>query len=455
MKIGNEYLYVGAYAERLHDRKIERRKRPSPPSPPSKCPDHILGPDGKQRAVVKMEISLKGQTMYDLSKKERYKGLDFEDCGYSDQIESLKQNTNVQNDPFAMNPCNEWITFSEFLYQNHYFDQMNEEEVKDFEEKFMHITNGMDEFNVEHNPHIGGTRCPLCGYDQYKDSLSVDSPVIMPDISSKSIEEETTVLESSIAALQYLSDKLLPASLQDGFNQLIGQYRQHNESLLKDYKPPVLTPEVARMILYSMHSGPLDPPSQDSFYEKATHDFKYLMLRRKISTPYRDTRSYAKLVSDAFHSFCASRNPEVIYQKIKDHYIDFATRGSKDADHSGPLDPPSQDSFYEKATHDFKYLMLRRKISTPYRDTRSYAQLVADTFHSFCASKNPDVIYQKVKDHYIDFATRGSKDAGFYDYISSHELEASTPFEHSTSRLIRECWKNTFALEERYSQKSQ
>ncbi|MBF0997947.1 MAG: hypothetical protein HXK81_09065 [Lachnospiraceae bacterium] len=375
MKIGNEYLYVGAYAERLHDRKIERRKRPSSPS---KCPDHILGPDGKQRAVVTLKISLKGQTMYDLFKKERYKGLDFEDCAYSDQIERLKHNTNVQNDPFAMNPCDEWITFSEFLYQNHYFDQMNEEEVKDFEEKFMYITNGMDEFNMEHNPHIGGTRHTFCEYkvyDRYKDSLSDDSADISPYINGKTIEEETTVLESSIAALQYLSDKLLPASLQDGFNQLIDQYRQHNESVLKDYEPSVLTPEVARMILYSMHSGPLDPPSQDSFYEKATHDFKYLMLRRKISTPYRDTRSYA--------------------------------------------------------------------------------QLVADTFHSFCASRNPEVIYQKIKDHYIDFATRGSKDAGFYDYISSHELEASTACEHSTSRLIRECWKNTFALEERYSQKYQ
>ena len=375
MKIGNEYLYVGAYAERLHDRKIERRKRPSPPSPPSKCPDYILCPDGKQRAVGTLKISLEGMTMCEFFKNEGYKGLDWEDCAYYSQIERLKQNTNVQNDPFAMNPCSEWITFSEFLYQNHYFDQMNEEEVKDFEEKFMHITNGMDEFNREHNPHIGGTRHPLCWYDQYKDSLSVNSARIDGYMDGKTIEEETTILESSIAALQYLSDKLLPASLQDGFNHLIDQYRQHNESLLQDYKPYLLTPEVARMILYSMHSGPLDPPSPDSFYEKATHDFKYLMLRRRISTPYRDTRSYAKLVSDAFHSFCAS--------------------------------------------------------------------------------KNPDLIYQKIKDHYIDFATRGSKDAGFYDYISTHELEASTACEHSTSRLIRECWKNTFALEERYSQKSQ
>ena len=32
--------------------------------------------------------------------------------------------------------------------------------------------------------------------------------------------------------------------------------------------------------------------------------------------------------------------------------------------------------------------------------------------------------------------------------------EYTTAHEHSTSRLIRECWKNTFALEERYSQKS-
>lgn len=29
--------------------------------------------------------------------------------------------------------------------------------------------------------------------------------------------------------------------------------------------------------------------------------------------------------------------------------------------------------------------------------------------------------------------------------------EYTTAHEHSTSRLIRECWKNTFALEERYS----
>lgn len=190
-----------------------------------------------------MKISLKGQSMYDLSKKERYKGLDFEDCAYSDQIERLKQRTNMQDNPFSMNPRDEWITFSEFLYQNHYFDQMNEEEVKDFEEKFMHITNGMDEFNVEYNPHIGGSRHPLCGYDHYKDSLSDDSAHISGYINDKTIGEETTVLESSIAALQYLSDKLLPASLQDGFNQLIGPYRQHNESLLKDYKPYLLTPE--------------------------------------------------------------------------------------------------------------------------------------------------------------------------------------------------------------------
>ena len=46
-------------------------------------------------------------------------------------------------------------------------------------------------------------------------------------------------LESSVAALQYMSDKLVTDHLKDEFNGLIDMYKKHNEEILYEYQSPM------------------------------------------------------------------------------------------------------------------------------------------------------------------------------------------------------------------------
>lgn len=131
--------------------------------------------------------------------------------------ELLEKDLNVQranpDDIFSYRPKDQWMVFSQFLYDEGFFDSISKEEMNQTEALLQKITAGLDSV-VQHGIDFSGDTVKT-QLDSYETQLE---------------------LASSISALSFFSEKFLSGEIKKGFDSLIIDYANHNTKNLENYK---------------------------------------------------------------------------------------------------------------------------------------------------------------------------------------------------------------------------
>lgn len=127
------------------------------------------------------------------------------------------------DEPFWGNTGNQWLTFSEFLYDNRVYDSLSTEEAGELDEALQKMTCGMDDVSrwqlvsgkIEHDAparYLSGI-----GFTESEDALRLE-------------------LESSAEALKYFGEKhIADEGLREKFNGLVDMFYAHNSKILDGY----------------------------------------------------------------------------------------------------------------------------------------------------------------------------------------------------------------------------
>lgn len=159
-----------------------------------------------------MEVSFtKDGTAVNLTLSNEY--IEFK----NDVNELFEKDLNVQkadpDDIFSYRPRDQWLVFSQFLYDNGFFSSDSKEEMNRTEAILQKITTGLDSL-TQQGIDFGGDTVKT-QLDSYEAQLE---------------------LSSSISALSFFSEKFLSGDIKQGFDALIGDYVNHNSKCLDNYK---------------------------------------------------------------------------------------------------------------------------------------------------------------------------------------------------------------------------
>lgn len=104
----------------------------------------------------------------------------------------------------------QYLVLSEKLYNNGFYDNLSDDEVRDMEQMLKDITSGMESIN--------------------KSSLNRNFSTEM------SHEAAKLELVSSVNALNYFADKYVPEEMRDSFKDMIKQYESYNSEKVEVHK---------------------------------------------------------------------------------------------------------------------------------------------------------------------------------------------------------------------------
>lgn len=308
MQINGMNIFMGAYAERikngLDQRTISISKEKTEEA--TAYVEKALNSSVFQNQGVKVSISKEGMDF--LCSEEGFQKMkqDGADLFIKNEIQK-KENAKDKNpdDPFWENTINQWLVFSEMLYNNGFYSGMTDEEVDQFEDTLAHITYGMD--------------CLSRSQPQYTMQMEV-RPVREKYKFFQSESEAITGLESSVAALRYLSDRLLPEEYREGFNQLIDRYYQHNNEVLSEYDNPM---ETFARVAAGMHSG-------KSFFSHRSSEYKYTLRLGMIKKSEQEKKAYRQGLQMLFDKMKNNGNDTSIWEQIKEYFLKYSTDDSDD-----------------------------------------------------------------------------------------------------------------------------
>ncbi|QNU65354.1 hypothetical protein EHE19_010420 [Ruminiclostridium herbifermentans] len=215
------------------------------------------------------------------------------------------------NDIFSLKANDQWLIFSEFLYNNGFYDSLSNTEVKEIESLLIKITNGLDS---------------LCqtGIDLYGESHE-----------QLSSSEAYLELESSTSALQYFCDKFVASDKKDDFRELISKYYEHNCKVIQGYssieenfnKGYNKLPSEAKVRLEKGRS--MFPEALRN--EQAAKELAIRNIFGGITHSSAEIEAQNKLISSLFSSM-NKNNIDIVIQQIKNSFIDFTTSNSKNDD---------------------------------------------------------------------------------------------------------------------------
>ena len=312
MQINGMNIFMGAYAERikngLDQRTISISKEKTEEA--TAYVEKALKSSVFQNQGVNVSISKEGMDL--LCSEEGFQKMkqDGADLFIKNEIQK-KENAKDKNpdDPFWENTVNQWLVFSEMLYNNGFYSGMTDEEVDQFEDTLAHITYGMD--------------CLSRSQPQYIMGVEV-RPVREKYKFFQSESEAITGLESSVAALRYLSDKLLPEEHREGFNQLIDKYYQHNNEVLSEYDNPM---ETFRRVVAGMGMH-----SDRSFYSNnPVGEFKYTVRLGMINKTEQEKKAYRQGLQILFENMKNNGNDPSIWEQIKEYFQSYSTDNSNNS----------------------------------------------------------------------------------------------------------------------------
>lgn len=128
------------------------------------------------------------------------------------RLEDLYSKTTIDpNDPFSYKPKDQWLIFSQYLYEQGGFDGKPREEVADMEEHLKRITNGLDSLHAGGIDLAGGLIRELDSFEAHLEYAA------------------------SISALYRFREKLLTGDAQSGFKDLIVGYAKHNRAVVEHH----------------------------------------------------------------------------------------------------------------------------------------------------------------------------------------------------------------------------
>ena len=315
MQINGMNVYMGAYAER-HQSNYQI---------------------GQQKLVISEEKSA------EIAKgiKEAYTNLHLQDRGVHTTIsqedmdflcseegfQKMKQdaqnlyvvNANQQKaiaagrdsvDSFWNNTGNQWLTFSESLNNSGFFDDMSDEQVKSFEDSLAYITSGMD-------------RLSRSQYETGMDFSSFNEEFKYFMTSA----EATTELESSTAALRYMSDKMIPDEQREDFNNLIDMYHKHNSEIISEYVNPMES--FNRVVAGINATREKNPDALEPVAQKPVAEYKYTVMLGNVQKSENDRKAFGDEMKDIFSQLSSGKTDDV-WEKVQKKLAEYATDESDD-----------------------------------------------------------------------------------------------------------------------------
>jgi hypothetical protein len=225
-------------------------------------------------------------------------------------------------DPFSARPRDQWAVFSEYLYDNGYYDNMSDQALQNMESMLMHITDGLDSLT-------------MAGPDWYS---GVEEPL---DSGEAALE-----LASSTAALSYFRDHYVPDDLKEGFNALIDDYYVHNKEVVSGYKS---LNERFNEAVAKLSDDTWDLiENRQGYSKRSAKNERSLALRKymgSISHSEEETLLQSALYTRIFSGIADSAGLERALLQAKTAIIDYACGGSTDHSVTNYLNQRSDDTF--------------------------------------------------------------------------------------------------------------
>ncbi len=211
-------------------------------------------------------------------------------------------------DKFWNNTGDQWMTFSNALRDGGFYDNMSKEDVQEIEGLLEKITAGMDRLSKS----------------QYNTGMDFGT---LSDSGSKyfmTSAEATVALESSTAALQYMSEKLIPDNLKEEFNGLIDMYKKHNEEILSEYNNPVES--------FNKVVSNINKMGSDKIAKKPVGEYKYTVMLGDIDKTEQDKKDFRDQISEIFKRYGLKGDIATTLDMIK---MQFEAYASDDSDDEG------------------------------------------------------------------------------------------------------------------------
>lgn len=301
MKINGNEIFIGAYAERRQNQFSINSEKSEAITAGIKEEMHLLKP---QNEGVKVSISK--EDLEFLCSEEGFQKMqkDAENLYVLNaERQKIVANGRDENDAFWNNTGNQWLVFSEALYNNGFYDGMSDEEVKEFEDALAYITSGMDRLSQSQY---------LTGMDFH--SIDEEFKFFMDSA------EAAMELESSTAALRSLADKMIPEDKREEFDQLIDQYYAHNTEVLSEYNNP--------MESFNKVVAGLQLPQN---IKDSVDEYLYTVKLGKISRSEEDKKQYQSDMAKLFDMLKDGTGSDDVWNRIKDLFLDYSTNNSEDS----------------------------------------------------------------------------------------------------------------------------
>lgn len=306
MNINGTNVFMGVYSERmLHNNKILDDKVVS--SQVTQKINEVVHTNYANK--ISSNVSISSEAMKLLCSEEGYQKMK-QECGDIFVI-NAKQNQRVAegknpDDPFWSTTGDQWLQFSEMLYSKGFFDNMNDQEVKDFEDILSDITFGMD----------------MASRSQYRTSAIQIKPNTEKWNYFMTSAELDMELESSVATLKVFSDKMIPDEYREDFNKLIDKYYQHNEEVISEYQNPM--ENFNRTIARYYEKGTI------KIAENPTGSYLFDIQLGKIKKSKEEEEAFREKIAKRLENIKENQEITNVLDYIKKDYSIYVTGNSDD-----------------------------------------------------------------------------------------------------------------------------
>lgn len=220
-----------------------------------------------------------------------------------------------EDDIFWTNTGNQWLLFSEYLYNNDFYTDMSDEEVKEMENTLARITAGMD--HLSRSQYLTGI--------EFSDYFGHGSKYFMTE--SECLME----LESSTAALTYFADKYIVEDKRSSFENLIKQYYEHNLQIIDEYQNPM---ESFNKMVHGIHANKY--PGVDILEQipkdGVVDEYKYTIMLGGITKDAAQQEQFRKDLRVLFAALGQENvKTDKVWDQLKTQYIDYVTDKTDDS----------------------------------------------------------------------------------------------------------------------------
>lgn len=213
---------------------------------------------------------------------------------------------------FSYLPEDQWLVFTQYLHESHYFDSLSTEEMEEIESTLQYITDGLDSVNA----YAVSEQIQTFGY------------VVSKQGRRELLTSHEGLLElgSSTAALQAFSEKFLSGDVKHGFDELITKYVEFNTPIVSTYK------SIRERLEISWAKF------RQEYKPETLAQSQHLSMMSKLSnTNYseEEIRSLINLYLKMFKGMTSKNDLSAVLSDAKEQLLQFATKGipPKDADY--------------------------------------------------------------------------------------------------------------------------